>query len=151
MISFVSQLWWKAISLSSLREISNSIIYTVSRQLGQLHVRCTLMTRWQTSLHSFSKTPHSCRRCSFILWTAPRRCMVWACYWRKGTLWPLVWSDFNPFGTFALFSSTETTTPASTNLDSWLRRNCCQRGWVTAWLHSWSFTSEDVYMHVLLI
>lgn len=39
-------------------------------------VQCTLMTQWQPGLHSFSKTPFSCRRCGFISWTAPSRDIV---------------------------------------------------------------------------
>lgn len=84
------------------------------------------MTRWQP--HSFPKTFFSYRRCRFILWTAPRRGIVSPVTGYQ----PLVWNNFNPLGTFALFCSTETTTQMSTNLASWLRRNCCQSEWVTA-------------------
>lgn len=39
----------------------------------------------------------------------------------------------------------ETTTPVSTNLASWLRRNCCQREWVTA-----GFTYCDTWVKICI-
>lgn len=75
-----------------------------------------------------SKTFFSYRRCGFILWTAPRRGVVSPVIGQQ----PLVWNNFNPIGPFALFYSMETTTQMSTNLASWLRRNCCPSEWVTA-------------------
>lgn len=107
------------------------------------------MTRWQP--HSFPKTFFSYRRCRFILWTAPRRGIVSPVTGYQ----PLVWNNFNPLGTFALFCSTETTTQMSTNLASWLRRNCCQSEWVTAgftYYHSWvkMFTYSSFYLALFL-
>jgi len=110
------------ISLGSLGDISNSIIYTVSSQPEcVVHVNDLVVdqppfilqeTLFLTAavLSSYEQLPGE------------------ACYWREGGWWPLVCSDLNPFGIFALSCSTESTTPISTSLASWPRRNFFQRG-----------------------